>query len=434
MATAAALDLDSTALVEESRAWGTRRFGGRDLRASLLVGGLFLAAAIPLAILVSSDRDPSPLIALALVVGYALVGRVEFEVGSGVAPATQLVLVPMLFVLPLGLVPLCVTAGLVLHALLDRGSLRRQVERLPLRLVNSWHAVGPTAVLAAAGQPAFAWAHWPVYAGALAAQFALDFASVATRQRLAGRFSPRSQLGFMGIVYLVDAGLAPIGLLLVATGRSWAPLLALPLVALLSVFARERQVRIDNALELGHAYRGTALLLGDVVEADDAYTGSHSRDVVDLVVAVSDEFGLSPAVRRRAEFAALLHDVGKVRIPGEIINKPGPLTPDERVVIETHTVEGQRMLERVGGLLGEAGRIVRSCHERVDGAGYPDGLAGDEIPLIARIVCCCDAFSAMTTDRPYRKARTPESALEELHRCAGTQFDPRVVEALTRVI
>jgi hypothetical protein len=190
--TAAALDLDSTALVEESRAWGTRRFGGRDLRASLLVGGLFLAAAIPLAILVPSDRDPSPLIALALVAGYALVGRVEFEVGSAVAPATQLVLVPMLFMLPLGLVPLCVTAGLVLHALLDRGSLRRQVERLPLRLVNSWHAVGPTAVLAAAGQPAFAWAHWPVYAGALAAQFALDFASVATRQRLAGRFSPRS--------------------------------------------------------------------------------------------------------------------------------------------------------------------------------------------------------------------------------------------------
>src|SRR5207244_7995363 len=128
-----------------------------------LVGGLFLAAAIPLAILLPSDRHPSPLIALALVVGYALVGRVEFEVGSGVAPATQLVLVPMLFVLPLGLVPLCVTAALVLHALLDRGSPRRHVERLPLRLVNSWHAVGPTAVLAAAGPPGFAWTHWPGY-------------------------------------------------------------------------------------------------------------------------------------------------------------------------------------------------------------------------------------------------------------------------------
>jgi len=433
-ATAAALDLDSTALVEESRAWGTRRFGGRDLMASLVVGGLFLAAAIPLAILVPSHRHPALPIAIALVVGYVLVGRVEFEVGSGVAPATQLVLVPMLFVLPLGIVPLCVTAGLVLHALLDWGSPRRHVERLRLRLVNSWHAVGPTAVLAAAGQPGFAWTHWPVYLAALGAQFALDFGSVAARQRLAGRFSGRAQLRFMGIVYLVDSGLAPIGLLLVATGHDWAPVLALPLVALLSVFARERQVRIDHALELGHAYRGTALLLGDVVEADDAYTGSHSRDVVELVLGVADELGLSPAERRRAEFAALLHDVGKVRIPGTIINKPGPLTPDERAVIETHTIEGQRMLEQVGGLLGEVGRIVRSCHEHVDGAGYPDGLAGEEIPLIARIVCCCDAFSAMTTDRPYRKARKAGAALEELRRCAGTQFDPDVVEALARVI
>jgi HD-GYP domain-containing protein (c-di-GMP phosphodiesterase class II) len=434
MATAAALDLDSTALVEESRAWGTRRFAARELRASLVVGALFLAAALPLAALLPDTRHPSALVVLALVLGYALVGRVEFEVGSGVAVPTQLVLVPMLFLLPLGLVPLCVTAGLVLHALLDRRSLRRYVERLPLRLVNSWHAVGPVAVLAAFGGSGFAWTRWPVYAAALGAQFALDIASVAARQTLAGRFSAGSQVRFMGTVYLVDAGLAPVALALVGTGRSWAPLLALPLVALLSVFARERQVRIDHALELGHAYRGTALLLGDVVEADDAYTGSHSRDVVDLVLAVSGELGLSPAERRHAEFAALLHDVGKVRIPSEIINKPGPLTPEERAVIETHTIEGEQMLDRIGGLLGEVGRIVRSCHERVDGGGYPDGLAGDEIPLIARIVCCCDAYSAMTTDRPYRKARPPEAALEELRRCAGTQFDSSVVEALARVV
>jgi putative nucleotidyltransferase with HDIG domain len=434
MASAAALDLDSTALVEEARAWGTRRFAVRDLRASLLVGLLFLGVAVPLAVLLPATRHPSPALVAGLVVAYALVGRVEFEVGSGVAVPTQLVLVPMLFLLPLGLVPLCVTAGLTLHALLDRQSLRRYTERLPLRLVNSWHAVGPVAVLAAYGDPPFAWSRWPLYLGALGAQFALDLASVVARQRLAGRFDASSQLRFMGTVYLVDAGLAPVALALAATGHSWTPLLALPLVALLSVFARERQVRIDHALELGHAYRGTALLLGDVVEADDAYTGSHSRDVVDLVVAVADELRLSPADRRNAEFAALLHDVGKVRIPAEIINKPGPLTPEERAVIETHTIEGERMLEQVGGLLGKVGRIVRSCHERVDGNGYPDGLAGDEIPLIARVVCCCDAYSAMTTDRPYRKARPPEEALEELRRCAGTHFDPAVVEALARVI
>jgi HD-GYP domain-containing protein (c-di-GMP phosphodiesterase class II) len=184
-------------------------------------------------------------------------------------------------------------------------------------------------------------------------------------------------------------------------------------------------------LELGHAYRGTAFLLGDVVEADDAYTGSHSRDVVGLVLAVADELGLDARERRDAEFTALLHDVGKIRIPPEIIGKPGPLTSDERAVIETHTIEGERMLDRVGGLLAEVGRLVRSCHEHWDGRGYPDGLAGEQIPRVARIVCCCDAFSAITADRPYRSARTPAEALEELRRCAGTQFDPDVVAALS---
>ena len=98
--------------------------------------------------------------------------------------------------------------------------------------------------------------------------------------------------------------------------------------------------------------------------------------------------------------------MGKVRVPNEIINKPGPLTDEERKVIEQHTIEGEQMLLRVGGLLGEIGRIVRACHERWDGTGYPDGAAGEEIPVIARIVCCCDAFNAMTSDgRTGRRSR-----------------------------
>src|SRR5205823_6458 len=133
---------------------------------------------------------------------------------------------------------------------------------------------------------------------------------------------------------------------------------------------------------------------------------------------------------RDAELTALLHDVGKVKVPKEIINKPGKLTPEERAILDRHTIDGQEMLERVGGLLGHVGRLVRSCHERWDGGGYPDGLAGDAIPLVSRIVCACDAYSAMTTDRAYRKAMSREEALAELERCAGTQFDPAVVEAL----
>jgi putative nucleotidyltransferase with HDIG domain len=171
-----------------------------------------------------------------------------------------------------------------------------------------------------------------------------------------------------------------------------------------------------------------------MIEADDQGTGAHSRDVVSLTVEVAERMGLQGRDRRNAEFAALLHDVGKVRVPKEIINKPGPLTDLEWLVIKQHTVWGEEMLKAVGGILGEVGSIVRSCHERYDGAGYPDGLGGEEIPLIARIVFACDTFSAMTTDRSYRKARPASEAIAELRRNAGTQFDPVVVETLCAIV
>jgi putative nucleotidyltransferase with HDIG domain len=156
--------------------------------------------------------------------------------------------------------------------------------------------------------------------------------------------------------------------------------------------------------------------------------------VVELTVAVADELGVDEEQRRAAEFGALLHDVGKVAIPNEIINKPGPLDDDEWAIMKTHTIEGQRMLERVGGLLARVGVVVRASHERYDGGGYPDGLAGEQIPLAARIVSACDAFNAMTTDRSYRKALSLEVAVGELRKNAGTQFDPDVVEALVAVV
>jgi len=199
------------------------------------------------------------------------------------------------------------------------------------------------------------------------------------------------------------------------------------------VLSRERQARVDQALELSNAYRGTAMLLGDVVEADDAYTGSHSRGVVELSLAVSDRLGLDHRQRRNVEFAALLHDVGKIAVPKEIINKTGPLDPEEWEVMYRHTIEGEEMLNRVGGTLSEVGRIVSSSHEHYDGSVYPDRLAGEEIPIEARIVACCDAFSAMTTTRSYRKAMPLEAALTEVRDCAGTQFDPQVAEALAAI-
>ncbi|HWJ31646.1 MAG TPA: HD-GYP domain-containing protein, partial [Gaiellaceae bacterium] len=248
--------------------------------------------------------------------------------------------------------------------------------------------------------------------------------------------SARAHLRTVAPAYAVDTLLAPLGLLVAfaADRHPLALLLVLPVLVMFSTFAKERRYRIDNAVELSNAYRGTAMLLGDVIEADDAYTGSHSRDVVELVLAVADNLGLDPAGRRQAEFAALLHDVGKVKVPAEIINKAGPLDDGEWEIMKTHTVLGEQMLEQIGGLLGDVGHVVRSCHERWDGAGYPDGLAGEAIPLSARIVCACDAWSAMRTDRSYRRALPFEVALAELRSCAGTHFDPRVVDALVSVL
>jgi putative nucleotidyltransferase with HDIG domain len=207
-----------------------------------------------------------------------------------------------------------------------------------------------------------------------------------------------------------------------------------PAVAVLAVFARDRRARLAQLTELNGAYRGTAMVLAEVVDADDAYTGMHTRDVVELSLAVAGHMGLDELQRRNVEFGALLHDIGKVAIPNEIVNKSGPLTDQEWKLMRTHTVTGQRMLDRVGGLMREVGAIVRASHERWDGGGYPDGLAGAEIALEARIICACDAYSAMTTTRSYRRAMPVAAAIAELVRCAGTQFDPAVVDALVRVI
>jgi HD-GYP domain-containing protein (c-di-GMP phosphodiesterase class II) len=134
------------------------------------------------------------------------------------------------------------------------------------------------------------------------------------------------------------------------------------------------------------------------------------------------------------EYGFLLHDVGKIGVPDGILQKPGPLTEGERRQMETHTILGEQMLGGVAVLQGEGLKVVRHHHERWDGGGYPDGIRGDEIPLGARVVAVCDAFDAMTTERPYRELLPEAEAIEELRRCAGTQFDPMVVDAFCRVI
>jgi HD-GYP domain-containing protein (c-di-GMP phosphodiesterase class II) len=421
--TSAAAEL-SDELVRDTRARVARRGLEAHARAVFALGGVAASGGIvAVAVLVDGGPAFSLFQATLFAVLYAVISRVEFEVGTGSAVPTQL-----------GAVPAVVAAGLLLQTVADRPwPLRNPARVLPL-MASAAHALGPALVIAFAGGLPLRWSAWPVYVAALLAQFAFDFGNVLLNTT-ANRVPFAKVTSVMRLIYLVDAALAPVGLVVAFATRAHPELvvLVLPLVALLRNFSRERKQRIDHALELSDAYRGTAFLLGDVVEADDAYTGSHSRHVVDLVVAVAEDMELNESECRDAEFVALLHDVGKIRIPGSIINKPGPLDDEERALMETHTIVGEEMLDRVGGMLGHVGRLVRSCHERWDGNGYPDKLGGEDIPLVARIVCACDAFSAMTTDRPYRAARTPEEALTELQRCSGTQFDPQVVDALLRV-
>jgi HD-GYP domain-containing protein (c-di-GMP phosphodiesterase class II) len=421
----------------EARTRLVRRPAGREALVRVLLTALFVVAATTLAAVADTHRHPAWWLYPAFAAGYALASSIAFELGSGSVLVTVLALVPMLFVLPARDVPLIVAAGLALAAAREVAtgslSLRRALMWPP---VSSLHALGPAIVFVVAREPRADGRGAVVLAVAVAAQFALDAAVSCTLEWLGNDVRPRELVRPLAWTFAIDALLAPLGYLAAVGARveTAALLLPIPLAGIFALFARERRERLDSVLELSSAYRGTALLLGDVVEADDAYTGDHSRQVLDLVLEVADRLELDPQTRRLAEFTALLHDVGKIRIPAEIIGKPGPLTLEERAIMNTHTLEGERLLLRVGGLLGQVGRLVRSCHERWDGAGYPDGLAGSEIPLVARIVCCCDAYNAMTTDRPYRGALGHEAALAELVGNAGTQFDPQIVQLLLDIL
>jgi len=419
-------------LVEQSRARMRRAPMRREAVATAVVVGAFVISVAAIRDWAPDPTGHSVLTAALLVLCYAAVAGVQFEVGAGAAVLTQLVFVPMLFLAAPAAVPVLVALGYALSALPRHLRGDWHPGRLGLHVVSSCYALGPVVVLAVAGHPTATLSArtLAIVAAGLAAQFAIDVGTWA-----ALGYSPRGQARALTVAWRVDLALTPLALALVAAGggHRYAFLLGLPLVALLAEFARHRSASVGQAEALSEAYLGTALLLGDVVEADDSYTGLHSRDVVALVLDVCDGMGLDDDARHTARLTALLHDVGKVNIPNEIISKPGPLTPEERAIIERHTIEGERMLRQVGGLLADIGALVRSCHERWDGGGYPDGLAGTDIPLVARIVCACDAFSAMTTDRSYRAAMTHEAAVAELHRCAGTHFDPAVVEALAAV-
>lgn len=406
-------------------------------RAELLGGSAFLLVAVALA-LSAGVESFSLLTALVYVAGIAIASNVRFDFGAGFTVPTQAVFVPMLFAVPVAVVPLLTLLALVLGMVPAVARGRIAPSWLLTAAGNSWFAIGPALVLALAGDQSPD-SRFGILVLALAAQFAVDFVAAAVRDRLFEDDLPLSDLAReVAPIYAIDVALSALGLvvaLAVADGHgSWPVILIAPLFLVLRVFSRERQERLEQLAQLNDAYQGTALLLGDVVEADDSYTGEHSKGVVRLSLDVAAALGLDSGQMRNVEFGALLHDVGKIAIPNEIINKPGKLNEREWEIVKTHTIEGQKMLERIGGFMTEIGTIVRASHEAWDGSGYPDGLRGEEIPIEARVVSACDAFNAMTTTRSYRRAMPLADAIAEMEACAGTHFDPRVVEALLRVI
>jgi len=185
--------------------------------------------------------------------------------------------------------------------------------------------------------------------------------------------------------------------------------------------------------ELEAAFTTTLAALASTVEAKDAYTACHGGDVATLAEGVACVMCLSSSQARDVRHAALLHDIGKVAVPSEILLKPGPLSDDEWAVMRSHAAVGGELVERIEAFAHLAA-AVRGSHERWDGGGYPDGIRGEEIPLAARIIAACDAYDAIVSDRPYRRGRSRAQACAELQRVAGSQLDPVVVAALFRVL
>jgi len=202
-------------------------------------------------------------------------------------------------------------------------------------------------------------------------------------------------------------------------------------LSLLTTLADQVAIALDNSRlyqELEETFLQTADSLADTIEKRDPYTGGHTQRVTSYSLAIGKYLQLKPLERKRLKIASALHDIGKIGIEDHILKKPERLSPEEFDVIKRHSNMGAKIIEHIWQLR-EIVPGVKYHHEHVDGMGYPDGLRGEEIPVLAKIVAVADTYDAMTTDRPYRKAMDRGAAIEELKKCSGTQLDQGVVEA-----
>ncbi|MDQ8043789.1 MAG: HD-GYP domain-containing protein [Solirubrobacteraceae bacterium] len=406
------------------------------------VHGVILVAAVAVLFVVAPGGHWAPAWQVAALLGAACFATaVRFEVGAGWSSPMQIAQVPLWLAVPPAWFPVFVAISLVVGQAIEwaRAGHGRPTVAVLYAADDLWHAIGAAVVLALVGPLTATMGDFPWVLLVFAGQVLFDAVYTLAHGRFAwdDRLRRTDLLKASASTAAVDLALLPVGFL-VAYAFATEPLLALslvPLIGLFAVFAREREERMSKASELSSAYRGTAQLMATMLKADDSYTGGeHTTGVVEMALALGRELALPDDQLRSLEFGAMLHDIGKLHVPNEILNKPGKLTDEEWAIIREHPALGQQMLDTVGGALSETGHIVRAHHERYDGTGYPDGLRGEAIPLESRIITVCDSFSAMTTDRPYRGAMSAQEAAAELDRCCGTQFDPVVVAAMHRVL
>ncbi len=201
------------------------------------------------------------------------------------------------------------------------------------------------------------------------------------------------------------------------------------------IIGNQIAIALENAQlyeKLQKTFEAVVFALAETIEQRDKYTGGHTKRVTEYSVLIGEALGLSKKEIYTLKIAAILHDIGKIAVPDQILNKPGRLTDEEFAYIKIHPVAGEEILKHIPELKEEI-KGIKYHHERWDGRGYPEGLKGEEIPFIARIIAVADTFDAMTSNRPYRKALPLEVAFEEIKKCAGTQFDPEVAEAFLKI-
>ncbi|MFI6285356.1 HD-GYP domain-containing protein [Streptomyces sp. NPDC051018] len=384
------------------------------------------------------DRDPGWGTVGLLVALYALcelpAHRAAGPDSTPVSPGSFFpVLLAAAFLLPPAAAVLVAVPGALLGRVDERPATVRRLWRAARLALATWAAARTYLLFGVGhtpGPPDFPYAMLSAAAGALAfclVLTALEAGILATAEGLPPRTAWRGLLPGSVVPHLVH-GLA--GLMMAVLWRSpYGPVSALfvllPMYISCWLFAQYHREST--------AHQATLRALVQAVDLKDRYTRGHSERVGRASVLIARELRMDPERIERIRFAGILHDVGKLGVPTRVLRKEGPLTPEERRVIELHPEYGHEIVRGIG-FLGEARAAILHHHERLDGTGYPHGLAGEQIPEFARVVAVADAFDAMTSTRSYRRARPVEAALRELERCAGTQFDPRMVTALVRAL